>query len=220
MKEKTVVIVGNAKYVEKFDLKKLDGIETVACNRILLHKSFRPDHLVVADRRPYMPEEQSGRLERWAKKGGRIYLSKTLWDKKISCANTPVQKKPKWKHKEFALSGSGSPMNWVGFKKSFCSCANTGIALFQFAKAFGATRIGVTGIGLVPPVKDQQGHFYGEDKWGQNPSPVKAHMAAERVRDELKKMGIKVFNLSLENAEMENLFGRYDFDKFCRETKR
>ena len=220
VKEKTVVIVGNAKYVEKFDLTKLDGIETVACNRILLHKSFRPDHLVIADRRPYMPELKSGRLEKWANEGGKIYLSKALWDKKISCASTPVQKKPRWKHKEFAFSAARSPLNWVGFKKPFCSCANTGISLFQFAKAFGATRIGVTGIGLVPQVKNQSGHFYGKDSWGQQPSPERAGEAAERIRDELKKMGIKVFNLSLENAEMERIFGRYSFDKFCKETKR
>jgi len=223
--EKTIVIVGTAKHINSFDLRKLDGLETVSCNRILLHPYFRPTHLVLADRRPYMPELQSGRLERWAKNGGRIYLSKTLWDKKISCANTPVQKKPKWEHKEFALSGSGSPLNWAGFKKSFCSCANTGIALFQFAKIFGATRIATLGIGLVPCKSEQQGHCYtekhGEDPWGRNESPKRAHEAAERIRNELKKMGIKVFNLAPKKGGVyENLFGRYDFDKFCRETKR
>jgi len=219
VKEKTVVIVGTAKYVNRLDLGKLEGVETVACNRILMHKSFRPDHLVIADRRPYIPELQAGRLEEYAKQGGKVYLSKTLWDRKISCASTPVQRRPKWKHKEFALAASRSKLNWVGFKKPFCSCANTGIALFQFAVAFGATRIGVTGIGLVPPVKDQSGHFYGKDSWGQNPSPERAYLAAERVRNELRAKGIKVYNLSLENAAMEELFGRYGFGRFCEETK-
>ena len=217
MKPKTIVIVGNAKYVDAFDLHKLDGIETIGCNRILLHPYFRPTHLVVCDRRPYIPELESGRLQKWADKGD-ILLSTTLWDPNISCANTPVQKRPKFRHREFPLSGSRSKMNWESLKKPFCSCANTGIALFQFARVLGATRIGVTGIGLVPPVDLQKGHFYGEDEWGQQPSSNKAFLAAERARDELKAMGVPVFNLSLEKAEMENLFGRYDFDKFIRET--
>ncbi len=220
MKEKTVVIVGTAKYINRLDLHKLKTIETVSCNRILMHEYFRPNHLIIADRRPYIAELRSSRLERWAKKGGKIYLSKTLWDRKISCASTPVQRKPRWKHTEFALGASRSKLNWIGFKKSFCSCANTGLALFQFAVALGATRIGVMGIGLVPPVKDQAGHCYGKDAWGQNPSPERAHEAAERIRDELKAKGIKVYNLSLENAKMEKIFGKYSFERFCKETKR
>lgn len=221
---KTVMIVGTAKHINNFDLRKLSGIETVGCNRILLHPHMRPTHLMVADRRPYIPELQSGRLERYANSGGDLLLSETLWDKKISCANTPVQKRPKFKHRAFKLSGSKHPMNWSDIEKPFCSCANTGIALFQFAKVLGAERIGVIGVGLVPVKDKQQGHCYtakhGEDPWGRNPSPERARDCAERIRDDLKRMGVKVYNLAPPKKDaFEELFGRYDFDKFVKETK-
>jgi hypothetical protein len=219
VKPKTVVIVGNAKYIGNLDLHKLDGIETIGCNGILQHKYFRPSRLVIADRRAYIGELRSGRLASWATTGD-ILLSDTIWNRKISCGNTPVQRKPRFKHEEFHVGAARDKLNWTSTKKTICSCANTGLALFQFARIFGATRIGVTGVGLVPPREDQEGHFYGLDAWGQQESPKRAYEAAERIRDELKKKGVEVFNLSLEKAAMEKLFGRYDFDKFCEETKR
>lgn len=222
-KLKTIVIVGCAKYLSRLPLELLNDMDTIACNRILLQDKFRPKRLVVADRRPYIPELKSGRLAWAAKNGIEVFLSSTLWDPKISCADTPVQRRPKFKFTEFRVHGSRGPMNWKTLKKSINSFANTGLSLLQLAVILGAKRIGMTGVGIVPAVEKQQGHVYGntagEDSWGQKQSGPNCERACRRAKRELDKMGVQVFNLSLESGVLESIFGRYDFRRFVRETR-
>ncbi len=216
---KTIVIVGCAKYLTRLPLELLNDMDTIACNRILLQDNFRPKRLVVADRRPYIPELKAGRLQ-WASTNGiEVFLSSTLWDAKISCADTPVQRRPKFKFTEFRVTGSKGPMNWKTLKKPINSFANTGLSLLQLAVILGAKRIGMTGVGIVPAVEQQEGHLYGLDSWGQKQSGPNCERACRRAKKELDRMGIGVFNLSLEDGLLEQIFGRYDFKRFVRETK-
>jgi hypothetical protein len=214
---KSIIIIGCAGYLKHIDLHRFDHLETIGCNRILLHPTFRPDHLVIADRRPYIAELKSQRLKKWSGKLD-LLLSTSLWNKKISCANTPVQRKPKMRHRQFRLHGTRGKMNWESIDKSFCSFGNTGGLLLQMAVVMGATHIGMTGVGIVR--KETAGHFYKEvDHWGQHPSGKRVEDCFHRAKNELKKRGVVVRNLSLENEALEEIFPRYSIDKFLEEAK-
>lgn len=220
---KTIVIVGTARYINDLDLHKLEGIETIGCNRILMHPYFRPTHLFIADRRPYIPELASGRLKEWSEKLN-IWLSRSLWDKKIKCGGTPVQRKPRFRHKEFRGIGTKNPFNWKTFDQGINSFGNTGISLLQAAVILGATRIGMLGIGLVKP--NPEPHFYAEhdasleDDWGRMVSPQRTYDLTVKAKKALKKMKIEVRNLSLENEALEEIYAPYPFDLFIERTEK
>jgi len=217
-----IVILGTAKHINEFDLSLLDGIETIACNAILLHPTFRPKHLVIADRRAYIPEFQSGRLAKVAKSLDLI-LSSAIWDPKVVCGGSPLQKRPKFKHRVFRQHGSKSPINITTLKKPVNSCANSGIMLFQLAAILGASDIGVLGMGFVPAPKDQKGHFFkgkGGNKSRGQQTPERSVDCAQKIKKALKKAGIRVYNFCPKHPRFAKIFGRYDYEKFVREAKK
>jgi len=216
-KGRDIVIVGCAKYINDLDLHRLDGLVTIGCNRILRHPYFRPRYLMVADRRPYIAEMKEGRYEQYADEVTMLF-STSMYDPKIKCHGTPVQSIPSFKWLPWRACGSSSALNWKTLSESLNSFANAGGPLLQAAVIMGARRVGMVGLGIIPP-GNRGKQFKKDDPWRKyHGSPPNTTRCFKRAKEDLGKMRIEVCNLSLENALLEQIFPRYPFEQFVEEA--
>lgn len=220
----TFLIVGTAPSLNKFDLSELqdeDKLTTLSCNCIL-RMGFSPDHLVIADRRPYIPELESGRLEEYAQHGD-LLLSNTIWDPKIRCGNTPVQEKPDLRFVEWRVGTASSPFNWTSFDTPLCSFATAAGQMLQAAVILGATRIGIIGIDMIAP-KEGTMHCYedgGSRKGatiqadGKTMCPEVSYDLFAEAKGQLEDRGVEITNLSpTQGTPFGKVFGYGNYKDF------
>ena len=220
----TFLIVGTAPSLNEFDLSAIQDetrLTTLSCNGIL-RMGFIPDYLQISDRRPYIPELESGRLEDYAERGN-LLLSNTIWDSKIRCANTPVQEKPAFRFTEWRVGACSTPPNWTSFKTPLCSFATTAGQMLQAAVILGATKIGIIGIDLVAP-KEGTMHCYEDggsrkgatiQKDGKTMAPGVTYQRFQEAKSALKGRGVEISNLSpTKGTAFAKVFGYGSYTDF------
>lgn len=228
MQVNTFLIIGTAPSLSEFDLSEIqdlqndDKITTLSCNGIL-QMGYNPDYLMIADRRPYIPELESGRLAEYAERGV-LLLSNTIWDPHIRCAGTPVQEKPKFQFVEWRVGAASTPFNWSTFKTPLCSFATATGQMLQAAVILGATRIGIIGIDMIATKEGTSMHCYndgGSNKGatiqadGKTLCPKVTYVLFAKARQEIKDRGIEITNLSpLKASPFAEVFGQGDYDTF------
>jgi len=220
----TFLIVGTAPSLNDVDLSAIQDetrLTTLSCNGIL-RMGFIPDYLQISDRRPYIPELESGRLEDYAERGN-LLLSNTIWDPKIRCANTPVQERPDFPFAEWRVGTASTPFNWTSFKTQLCSFATAAGQMLQAAVILGATKIGIIGIDLVAP-KEGTMHCYedgGSRKGatiqadGETMGPEVSYKLFRQAKRQLQDRGVAVTNLSpTKGTAFAEVFGHGDYSAF------
>ncbi len=223
----TFLIMGTAPSLNDIDLSELqdlqheDKITTLSCNGIL-RMGYQPDYLMIADRRPYIPELESGRLEEYAERGV-LLLSNTIWDRGIRCGGTPVQEKPSFRFLEWRVGAASTPFNWTTFKTPLCSFATVGGQMLQGAAILGATRIGIIGIDMVAPPEGTM-HSYedgGSRKGatiqadGKTMGPPVTFILFAKAKAALEAKGIEATNLSTKKeTPFAEVFGSGDYESF------
>lgn len=210
---KKIAIVGCASYVKDVDLTRLSGIETIGANRILLHPSFKPDHVMCADRRVYAVEKARYSL---VSETSDIMLADSLFDPSVRCHGTPAQEASPWKHTSWRCGNSQGPMEWGSLTRPLNSFTNIAGPMLQAAVIMGAQWIGMIGCGLVLSGKGT--HFYEEkDNWPGNISRSQTWGCFIRAKYELDDMGVKVFNISPRTGPFERMYGRASLQEFLEE---
>ena len=198
----TIIVVGNAPSLADTDMKTVALFNTIGCNRILKHPTFRPTYLMTSDRRPYYAEIEEGNYHRHAE-SVKILLSTTIFDHTISCHGTIAAKAADFRWYPWRVGVASSPFNWKTFNAPLCSFASISGPMIQAAVIMGAKRIGIVGIDMQMP-DSGSGHFYGDQgQWecaGKKPGdPVIRDKNLQLYKDafrELGAMGIDMYNLS------------------------
>ncbi|KKK55278.1 hypothetical protein LCGC14_3076150 [marine sediment metagenome] len=217
----TIVIVGCARHVKDMDLRPLERFTTIGCNRLLLHPYFRPNYLMVADRRPYHKEMEAGRYKQWSDRITMMF-STSMYDPIIKCHGAPIETPPTdFKWLPWRVRGSSSAMNWSTLGESVNSFASIAGPMLQAAVIMGAKRVAMVGIGIVPgPVK----HLYDErEAWTGAGSPPTTLRCFERAKTELDKMGIPVHvcspedNLTESVRRLQKAYGHCTYEDFLRQ---
>jgi hypothetical protein len=174
-----LVIMGNAWSLNDMDLDKVFAFKTLGCNRAL-QMDRHPDFYTVVDRDPYRRE-----YERLLVYRGTRILSRTIYDRKVSCRRTPVQRPPPFPWYAYhavatcvPLRGRPSmvvttvandrnvlhrqpiPSVCTDLDTFMPSGANIGYCMIQIALAMGANPIGIAGIDLQWQSKEKS-HFFG-----------------------------------------------------------
>ncbi|KKN51266.1 hypothetical protein LCGC14_0624270 [marine sediment metagenome] len=223
----TAIVIGGAPHVADMDLHPLAGITSIASNCFLRHPYFKPHYLMLSDRRPYIRENEAGRLARHAE-DLRILLSITMFDPAVKCHGSPIQTRPPWRWFPWKVYGSVKAHNFDTFGKPLCSCATIGGPMVQAAAIMGAKRIGIVGIDMYAP-KQGSMHFYKEthpyegrstatiQRDGTTMGPPKAMQRLADMKRELEARGVEVLNLSPnKGTPFAKAFGNYPYAKFVK----
>jgi len=227
----TMIIVGGAPSIAEMDMSVFEETPSISCNCILRHGGFLPTYLVFSDRRPYIREMEEGRVQWFAEKAP-VFLSETIFDPAIRCANTPVQDKPDFTWYSWRVGTARTAFNWNTFAAPLCSFATTGGQILQMAVMMGAKRIGLVGLDMYKSPKESDLHFYKNETSGPldvakatihddgRIGPQASMDCFAKAKLALDKMGVEVVNISpWTHTPMANIFGSYDYERFAEESR-
>lgn len=244
-----VVIMGNSWSLWTHDLDPINTLPVVSCNRILRPREgekqpvFTPNYICFGDREAYCQERDSGRLKRFAKGGGRVLVSDSIFDPMIAhgprksgndyaMAQPPPpfkaylfdygpKNKKGWNYKTHVAQDLVElPINLDTLGKFIVTGQNISGTLLQVAAILGAKVIGCLGIELAWPT-DGPSHHCGDGQafgaWDQKGSLGAILGSHKQIKRRMKMRGIKVCNLSpVRNTPFASVWGHYDYNQFVQ----
>lgn len=222
-----IVLVGNSYSLDELDLSLLRDVETLSCNRILLHPTFVPTSLMISDREVYCQERDSGRLEEYVLNAGTLLLSETIFNPKIRGRRADMshdrqrnaQPEPDFDWWAWRVGSWNTKLHFETFKEYLCSCANIVGPMIQAAAIMGVAQIGIVGVDMQWP-KDSKSHFFGDGReLGAFPFvSLKMTMnLLSRAKKLLEMRGVRVVSLSpIRATPFAQVFGNHDYEEFVK----
>jgi hypothetical protein len=239
----TILVLGNSPTIDTIPKDILWHLPVMGCNRALRWGKRRPDFLVIADREPYCQERDSRRIVKAVSKGTLPILSDSLFDPTVLLRGPysnkarraqPIPdfkayiyrvgpKRKRWTYDDVVRGSVILPCNFSTFEAPIVTCQNIAGSMLQAAACLGAKRIAVCGIEMEWP-RNQPSHFFGDGRevgaYPQDGAIDKILAALKQLRDQAKKRGIEIINISpVKRTPFSRVFKLYDQKKFFDEAR-